>query len=818
MSISSIHPQNPQLRNGDENSLGQQLLGLVKSVEKRGCVKSTEELAVLVNALSERYLRRGLLGGDTEKAAKIMSTGRKAPNHGRDKRSGSKTSSNKVQDDDDDLEMDVDSGFATDDITLLLSAIVRITGGNYELSSLKACLAFPQHLVISGFNACIAILQSILSRSKKQEACSLAEYEILAGISRSLLTGVSRTLSGWLDGDRRDQTVPIVSFRVATLIISLYGMKLSRNPTVLSSLRTLAWKFISISDEGLQKSASDLLAALPLTGMDKNSPSVLWTDSTIEGIAALIVLLETVAPMKNKSSSLDITRAQGYLSETTTIIVSDWLKRLHNESSPELRLILFTTLTSGLSQYIVSLLEIECLAGQETPIMSSARFAVVEILDLLESMFAFPSVAENLYYGTKKRLRMEIIEDGLLSPHIIANYAANHIKRNGLSIFNAVLQSLGRSVLLPFGSRIVKLAQSSLQTACSTALRHAIDPNSQIRFDGKRKKWLHTSVEMRANAIECFDAMICTIGSNALVSPSSSGTGSKRVRTTQAHKGVTLVVGCLLEQLTIRDSQEDWGSTQECVTLVCATLTAMSSVLSEGGGFLSFSSRSLIDSAIKACLHNYLTRTTNCVFSSTDAKLAFLQLVSTCVITPWPDGAVTSLVDDVEQATKFLASDLDMNVASDARKCYQLIHCMKIPRCPPLLIVTRASSNDRPFNNQEGSAGAIVDRLKAVPVLQVVEDVSNEGNSKSPKRKKGNTSQLVDGIVAKRTKPEAPTLTSGPKADSNPAPVPMDEISESADNFAVSRSNVKTSDVDAIDDDMDDMMPGIIDTGPDEDD
>jgi hypothetical protein len=53
---------------------------------------------------------------------------------------------------------------------------------------------------------------------------------------------------------------------------------------------------------------------------------------------------------------------------------------------------------------------------------------------------------------------MEVIEDGLLSPNAIANKAANHIKRNGLRIFKAVLQSLGRSVLLPFSSRIVESA------------------------------------------------------------------------------------------------------------------------------------------------------------------------------------------------------------------------------------------------------------------------------------------------------------------------------------------------------------------------
>jgi hypothetical protein len=139
-----------------------------------------------------------------------------------------------------------------------------------------------------------------------------------------------------------------------------------------------------------------------------------------------------------------------------------------------------------------------------------------------------------------KRLRMEIIEGGLLTSTAIVNSATNHIKQNGLVIFNAAMQSLGRPVLLPYGKRIIKLAYTtSLQTSCSLPVRHAVDPTSSVRLDGKRKKWLHILLEMRAKAIETFHTMICTIGSNSLVTPLSSDTGKNRAL--PAGKGVTLV-------------------------------------------------------------------------------------------------------------------------------------------------------------------------------------------------------------------------------------------------------------------------------------
>ena len=851
MSFYRINPPSPQTSIASERSLGQRLLGLVKAAEKENTLNHPE-LLLLLDLLCETYLRKGLLGGDNEKAGKILASGGKASssNLGRNKKGEVSMSSNKhgmTAGIDANFETQVDSGSAIDDTNLILSALVRLVGGIHELSSPRTDVNEGNSyasLVLGGFQVFKAILQHMVSCRKTRESCALAEYELIAGVSRTLLTGISRTVTAVLNHSGNHATarrVMISGFRVATLTVSLYGIKLSRNQTILSSLQSLAWNAIAIPDECLQKSAGHLLAALPLTGMNKLSPSSLWTDASKDTIAALFVVLETVAPMKTKScASLDVDKANRYMSDSMTTTLSAWLARLNQEMSQDARLVLFNALTSGLAQCIVSLLEVECLTANDGPVLSSARFPVVELLDLLESMFAFPPAAENMFYGTKKRLRMEIIEGGLLSSTGIVSSTANHIKRNGLVVFNAMMQSLGRPVLLPYGKRIIKLAHSSLQTSCSLTLRHAVDPTSSVRLDGKRKKWLHSSVEMRAKAIEAFNTMVCTIGSNSFVAPLSSDSGTKRTRASPAGKGATLVVGCLLEQLSLDGDPdgENWGSTEEIVTLVCTAMKTISSILTLGSGYLAHASRLLIDSAIQCCVDMYQKRACTCVFASPEVKLAFLQMEVTCMVTPWPDGASTNLVGEMRHATKILASDVDVCVASQAKSCLQLIECIDTPRCPALLIVTRGS-NEALLSIKQESAGVIIERLRVVRDTIITNDATDDAPSKNSQGKQEGKNRLSDGTdtAAKRTKLEASAPRIEPMIESN-----LDPAMPSAEKDQVSSSNWEPSviaddaaeidvlqnvttpsspameDVGEDGDDLDDMMPGIVDAGPDDED
>lgn len=557
MSLTSLKPpkHGSSLCGYDEKSLGHVLLRLVRLAEKSD--ESCNELATLLQKLSETFLRRGLLGGDDEKADSILASGIKMTNFGstnkRDKKKNAKSNHTDVDN------PEAQTSGACDDVNLLLSALVRIAGGNQELSAPRNSM-LSQHLIVGGFHVVIAVLQHLLSRPQ-QDSCALAEFELLGGVARSLLTGVVRTLQA-VD----NAAVAVAAFRVATLLVTLFGARLSRNQTILSSLRSLAWTVIVSTDESIQREVGAFLAALPLTGLDKSTPSTLWSSGIVDGIAAIFLVLETVVPLKTKAlKSLDAQKAHSYLSDPMKEILTNWTEQLKEEVVGANRQSRFTALVSALTFYVVSLFEAQFLIAQESTVTSAAQLAMDEIMDLLDSMLSFPSVAESLFYGTKKRLRFEVVDGGLLSPHEICE-SANHIKHGGLDILASMVQSVGRPVLLPFGKRVVKLAHSALLSACSVPLRHALDPTTSLRTDGKRKKWLHMATELKTKAIQTFGSIICAMGSNALVSPLA--TGARRGKTKQADKGVALIVGSLLELQSSSDIMKDsWGSTKELVAL-----------------------------------------------------------------------------------------------------------------------------------------------------------------------------------------------------------------------------------------------------------
>lgn len=60
---------------------------------------------------------------------------------------------------------------------------------------------------------------------------------------------------------------------------------------------------------------------------------------------------------------------------------------------------------------------------------------------------------ERTYYGTKKRLRLEPVNGGLLSPASNAGDAANHLKVLGHEVLEALLTALGGPMLLPYARR-----------------------------------------------------------------------------------------------------------------------------------------------------------------------------------------------------------------------------------------------------------------------------------------------------------------------------------------------------------------------------
>jgi hypothetical protein len=257
-------------------------------------------------------------------------------------------------------------------------------------------------------------------------------------------------------------------------------------------------------------------------------------------------------------------------------------------------------------------------------------------------------------------------------------------------------------------------------------------------------------------------------------------------------------------------------------------MKAISSTLIQGGGFLSFASRSLIDSSIKTCKESCERKKVDSLYSSSAFKLAFLTLMSRCLVTPWPDGATTSQMHGILDAVRQLTSDVDSIVASDARSLLQLLHSMKTPRSPPLVIVTRSSTEmPAPSSGQE-NASMIVDRLKvAQESMHAKEAISIvEAAAKTSKRKKERNEQNEIAVETKRARKEqsaGQVVAAAVVAEINPNPaVDVPDGGREAHGEQVDAANVKSgeevsSNLDGDDDEMACFFPGIVDTGPDED-
>lgn len=252
-----------------------------------------------------------------------------------------------------------------------------------------------------------------------------------------------------------------------------------------------------------------------------------------------------------------------------------------------------------------------------------------------------------------------------------------------------------------------------------------------------------------------------------------------------------------------------------------AAMNAISSTLTQGGGFLSFASRTLIDSAVKTCQDNFQKKTTDNLCSSCDVKIAFLNLLSTCLVTPWPDGATTSQMHDFHLVAKHLSSDMNTQVSSTSRAFLQLMHSLKTPRSPPLVIVTRTTgSHDAP--GQE-NASVIVDRLKVAQDSMRTSEAAavEESAKKTSKRKKEKQDEREEASKLKRAKVDvvSPAVESKPKLEKSPVLVNEDVVLDStAGDTPTPTDDVEEPSAVEQDDDDDDMpdFPTIVDTGPDD--
>ena len=835
-------PALPAELNDDMNNndgLGPRLMALVRSGERCNH-KKVGDLHCLLRAMMELFSRKGLLQGNKSKAEKLLASrpqssgvgggtsrkkgmGNKARNNGRDDL--------RIINESENLEKSGD-GTIADSEQLIIAALSRILGGGQDLASPRTLAKGPDLVSIQlAAGVCLAISQHVrifISGSP----CALAEYELLATSGKCLLTGFARTMKGLLSSGKTrfnesDEALKLC-LTSATSLISLFGNKLARSSPIVECLRSVGWQAILQSNENVQQGAARLLSSLTLTGIDNVAPSDAWSLAFSDGVSAIMMVIKAVAPVNCKTSQFDLR-----LSAKTQTTIGDWLdqtrEKLPDEGSKVLH---FRTCVNGLVGYIVALLQREFVDSHCRTALNASLIPMEELLELLEYLLSYPSAAESAYYGTKKRLRLETIQDGLLSPYAIATDVANFIKAMGQTIFQVVLDGLGRSPLLQYGRRITSLSHASFQTSCSTALRKAVDPGSAIGLDVKRRRWLHQSVFLRTKGVQNARSVIVVLGSNMVVESSNSSDARRNRNSNEGGKMILLLAGCVLEQVGWDGTDDDWGTLKERVGLATAAMDALTATLNSCGGFLPFKMRSLVDSTALTCLNEYVGKSSSKVSRWSQAKVAALNFGLTCISIPWQDSAMSALTPVLRETARVLVKDSNHGVSALALHCLQLCNLQSTFRAPPLCVATRSTPGGQTDRCVEiESASIIVDSLKAAKDEIAKDDV------KSKVKPKRTSKECDDDRMQKYKKAKSPPsfltvetenlhITATIKS-TEPVPVepevssqetnPLVEIIETADDERF-MSTESTSADQGEEGEFEEWMPGIVDCGPDGDD
>jgi hypothetical protein len=575
-----------------KKNYGQRLLGLVRLLGKNtdNHDEHMDETVDLMNNLIALYSRRGLLQGDVAKAERVLSVQKSGTQTKRSKK-GSKTNELQVHQGDGNLDTVESSGQQQE--SLVFTAIIRIlNGANNDDESKERTLDTDQALLIAlAAEMCVAMSQRIKT-AKESDTCTLAEYEMLAESGKPILTGLVTQLRVIESDIQRDSlaltdvtpklmkscltlasldeqkhTIPIHScLKAAASLVSLFGTKLSRSTVLLSDLKTVAWRFVTLPDDSIQRCAARLLASIPLAGgTDRKTPSELWNVAMVDNVSMLSMILETMAPLNKTSKG-----SEKEISEESQNVLAGWMSFVREDTSIEsVRVISFHLFIRGLTRCFESLLSQDGM-GQKANALLEGKLQVESALDVVESFLSYPLSAETAYYKTKKRLRNEAVDGGLISSRAISTQVANQIKLLGHDILDVLLASMGGPALLPFARRITRMSYASLLTSCSGPVRKVMEPTSAVQLEGKKRRWLHLSIPMRTVAITTFKTVTLSFGSDRS-GKSSTNNRSSNGRS-DGEMAVALVAGCLMEQIGKKDGQNEfdtcWGTCPERVGLV----------------------------------------------------------------------------------------------------------------------------------------------------------------------------------------------------------------------------------------------------------
>lgn len=595
--ISGFNPPFPEAATKDETTAfesskkkyGQRLLSLVRLIEKKTCddnyEESLDEAVDLLNYLISLYSRRGLLQGEGAKAERILSLEKSTT---KEKKRSKKGSSNN--------ELQINTGESNNDSTasgvqeesLIFTSIIRILKGtnNDDSSETNTVLSDDQALLAAlAAELCLAISQRV-NTTTEFNTCTLAEYELMAQSGKPVLAGLVTTMRS-IESDIKKYTLattkskpkflercltlafldenkhvaPIIScLKAASSLVNLFGTKLSRSITLISDLRNVAWRFLTLPNDSIQHSAAKLIACIPLAGgTDRKTPSDLWIEATSDAVSMLLKVLHNIAPL-NKPKKQNENKISDHAQNTLQAWMAFVREDIFEESA---RLISFHRFIFGLTRCFQSLLSQDAWGQNSHYVLLEIKLDVENALDVVESFLSFPISVETVLYKTKKRLRNEAVDGGLLSPRVLATEVANQIKLLGHEILDYILASLGGPSLLPFARRITRISYASLLTSCSGTVRKVMDPTAAVQLDGKKRRWLHLSIPLRRVAVNTLKVVITSFGSDR----SGTSNGRSSVSRSDGELAAALVVGCLIEEISSKEKDGDfdecWGTFKE---------------------------------------------------------------------------------------------------------------------------------------------------------------------------------------------------------------------------------------------------------------
>lgn len=764
------------------------------------------------------------------------------------------------------------------DVQLLMTALSRILESSKKQQSTNESIVAVDVSLDDSLASVVAAAANLLtaageyvksfpSISSSHDPCFLAEYELIAASGKSLLTGLAKHAMEKLEiiqkHDMSDDCDGIIAYsymigaclRAAVSLVSLFGTKLSRSTLVITSLRNVAWATLTLVDSFAVEAATLLLATLVWTGCSAvtnisvqqqqqqitTSPSALWTQSVVDVIGSIAQSIRLVAPIVQERKRKDVENVfstgscevSDFVTET---VQNQWLSKINQSSSECTRVHIFLQLLHRLVGYMVALLARESVgvtlatrSSQNMQLMG-AHIDVDSICNLVETMLSFSAASEAKYYGTKKRLRLEAVDGGLLSPVALTGNVALAVRLHGHELLDFTVTALGTATLLPYARRFQKISHNALLTSSSSALRRVLDPSTASKLEGKWQRWLHTSVACRSAAVVSFQHSVAVFGTDPRVAMSSSSLSTRSSAAGSVDRAVALVCGHVIEELSSA-STGDWGSLDERLQLVATCADCLTCTLTTGGEYLPIGSRELIDSVVSTLISASQNAHPMSLFSSFKSSVIHLGIATVC--TPWIDGAASSLTGELLIIGRVFQNDRDSAVALVATTALRVCDALDCPRVPALNVVTRPTESrlsSSKLNNAEFLVGKLLSAREEILRIYSNDQSKNVDDQSNPAKKLMAT--LADEGHHERdvALPEAETLhprgeevdvakdfhllphrQDGEAAVDEKSPIPTPSSSTGIPKVS-SDTTVQ------VKDDEDEGFPSIVDCPPDQDD